>query len=127
MKRLMHILSLGLLIAAGQAHADNHVMGWQTFKVSDAQKDRPVKGLIWYPAHDDARVKRIQSNGVWVGVDAAKKATPLRGKHPLVVLSHGMYGNERNQNWLAAALVSKGVHRSFPQPPRHVYLAARSR
>ncbi|WP_293451262.1 alpha/beta fold hydrolase [Planktotalea sp.] len=108
MKRLMHILSLGLLIAAGQAHADNHVMGWQTFKVSDAQKDRPVKGLIWYPAHDDARVKRIQSNGVWVGVDAAKKATPLRGKHPLVVLSHGMYGNERNQNWLAAALVSKG-------------------
>ena len=108
MKRLLHILSLGLFIAAGQAHADDQVMGWQTFKVSDAQTDRPLKGLVWYPAQDDAPVKRIQTNGVWVGVDATKKATPLAAKHPLVVLSHGMYGNERNQNWLAEALVSKG-------------------
>ena len=108
MKRLLHILSLGMLIAAGQAHADDTVMGWQKFKVSDAQTERPVSGLIWYPAHDDTRVTRIQSNGVWVGVDAAKKATPLAGTHPLVVLSHGMYGNERNQNWLAEALVSQG-------------------
>lgn len=108
MKRLLHILSLSLLIAAGQAHADDQVMGWQKFKVSDAQKDRPIKGLIWYPAKDDAKVKRVQSNGVWVGVDAAKKATPLEGAHPLVALSHGMYGNERNQNWLADALVAQG-------------------
>jgi len=81
MKRLLHILSLGVLIAAGQVYADENTMGWQKFKVSDAQKDRPVSGLIWYPAENDARVKRIQSNGVWVGVDAAKKATPKTGWH----------------------------------------------
>jgi predicted dienelactone hydrolase len=108
MKRLIHILCLSLLIGAGQAHAEDQVLGWQKFKVKDAQKDRPIEGLVWYPAENDARVKRIQSNGVWVGVDAAKKATPLEGQRPFVVLSHGMYGNERNQNWLAEALVTKG-------------------
>ena len=108
MKRLLHILSLGLLIIAGQAHASEQVLGWQKFKVNDAQKERPLKGLLWYPAHSDAPVKRIHSNGVWVGVEAAKQATPLAGEHPLVVLSHGMYGNERNQNWLAEALVKAG-------------------
>ncbi len=123
MKRLLHILSLGVLIAAGQVYADENTMGWQKFKVSDAQKDRPVSGLIWYPAENDARVKRIQSNGVWVGVDAAKKATPLAGTHPLVVLSHGMYGNERNQNWLAQALVSQGyVVASLSHPGTSTWL-----
>ncbi|WP_439143290.1 alpha/beta hydrolase family protein [Planktotalea sp.] len=108
MKRLLHILSLGLCIAAAQAYADTTVMGWQTLSVTDAQKERPIEGLLWYPAQDDTRVERIQSNGVWIGVDAAKNATPVEGKHPLVVLSHGMYGNARNQNWLAQALVSEG-------------------
>lgn len=73
MKRLLHILSLSLLIAAGQAQANDQVMGWQKFSTNDADRHRPLSGLIWYPAKNDARVKRIQSNGVWVGVDAAKK------------------------------------------------------
>jgi predicted dienelactone hydrolase len=30
------------------------------------------------------------------------------GKHPLVLLSHGMYGNHRNQAWLASILTKQG-------------------
>ena len=46
MKRIIHILCLSLLIGAGQAHAEDQVMGWQKFKVKDAQKDRPIKESV---------------------------------------------------------------------------------
>jgi len=38
----------------------------------------------------------------------AQGASLVPGSHPLVVLSHGMFGNANNQAWLAQALVELG-------------------
>ena len=51
---------------------------------------------------------RFHGNAVWVGIEAIGDAEPASGKFPLVVLSHGMYGNAMNQSWLASELAKRG-------------------
>ena len=87
--------------------SENPTTGMRDFAIKD-NNARKLEGTLWYPASPDARVKRQHSNGVWVGVDVAKKGEPIEGTFPLVVLSHGMYGKARNQNWLAHDLVQQG-------------------
>lgn len=109
MKHFFHMLALTLSIGAGQmAAAEDYHPGMRKIAIKDGNKDRPLSGTLWYPADPAARLKRQHSNGVWVGVEVAKKATPAAGTFPLVILSHGMYGNARNQNWLAVELAKEG-------------------
>ena len=51
---------------------------------------------------------RRTATQLWLGIDAIPKAEPATGRFPLVVLSHGMYGNAMNQSWLAADLAARG-------------------
>jgi predicted dienelactone hydrolase len=124
MKHLAHILALLFALTAGQATGQakaqtsvqktaqngiqDHAIGLRKITVSDGDRTRPLKGLLWYPAAPDTRMRQTHSNGVWVGVPAAKRAKLAQGTFPLLVLSHGMMGNKRNQNWLAADLVRAG-------------------
>lgn len=70
--------------------------------------ERELKGFLWYPTLSDAAPREMLNNPVWRGVDVVEDAEPAPGPHPLVVLSHGMYGNAMNQAWLADALAEKG-------------------
>ncbi|MFC6587172.1 alpha/beta hydrolase family protein [Sulfitobacter pacificus] len=108
MKNILHIAALTLALTANSVLAQEVRTGLSDLKISDARRDRPLEGFIWYPTKETARLKAHQSNGVWQGIQAIEDAEPLTGKRPFVVLSHGMYGNARNQNWLADALVQHG-------------------
>lgn len=70
--------------------------------------DRPLEGFVWYPTMETEGSVRAHGNQVWEAIRAIPHAPPASGLRPLVVLSHGMYGNARNQAWLAAALTQAG-------------------
>ena len=106
MKHLIHILALTLGITAGHASAETFTPAMRSILIEDAV--RPMEAILWYPTAHGAPMQQVHRNGVWVGVEVANDAQPMAGAHPLVILSHGMYGNARNQNWLAVELVKAG-------------------
>lgn len=70
--------------------------------------DRPLDGYVWYPTTQVNGATAAHGNKVWQDLPVMKDAPIVAGPHPLVVLSHGMFGNANNQAWLAQALVAKG-------------------
>jgi len=54
---------------------------------------------------------------VFFGTLALKDAAPAAGEHPLVVISHGIFGNWINQVWLAGALAQQGYIVASPNHP----------
>ncbi|NNK15914.1 MAG: alpha/beta fold hydrolase [Sulfitobacter sp.] len=108
MKHILHMTALALAMTASAVVAENPVTALADLQVTDDRTDRPLEGFVWYPTADTQAVQTHHGNPVWQGIEAVKDADALPGKYPLVVLSHGMYGNAMNQSWLADALVAKG-------------------
>lgn len=108
MNNLLHIAALGLALTSNAVLAEEYHTGMRDLAVTDTRTDRPLEGSLWYPTAQSEGFEQLQSSGVWKGIRAIPDAQAVAGKHPFVVLSHGMYGNSRNQNWLATALVQKG-------------------
>ena len=98
------LLALILLPQAAKAHQT----GLMEFTVSDQAGGRNTNGFIWYPADQSEKLVAALGNPVWEPIQVAPEAEPLPGKRPLVILSHGMFGNARNQAWLAEGLVARG-------------------
>ena len=82
------------------------ITGMQLLNIAD--ETRPLMGAVWYPTDEDADTVGAHGNAVWQPIQVAPDAAPQDGAHPLVVLSHGMFGNHRNQAWLAQGLVAQG-------------------
>ncbi|ABD53650.1 alpha/beta hydrolase family protein [Jannaschia sp. CCS1] len=80
--------------------------GMTQLRIADAS--RPLEGFLWYPTQDTSNPVRAHGNAVWEAIRVVPDAAPADGARPLVVLSHGMYGNARNQAWLAAELTAQG-------------------
>lgn len=76
--------------------------------VADPEGRRDLDGWIWYPTNSDAPQTAVMGNAVWASVDALRDAEPAIGQYPLVLMSHGMYGNIFNQAWLARELAQRG-------------------
>lgn len=68
---------------------------------------RPLSGHVLYPGHGGAATE-FAGNPVWRKTAVAEGAAPAEGPRPLVILSHGMFGNRFNQAWLAARLAEAG-------------------
>lgn len=96
-----------ITLLSGAASASD--VGFKTLSLSAENPDqRALKGGIWYPSQDDQPTQKIADNIVFFGEDVRPNATPLAGHHALVILSHGLSGNWRNQGWLATELVRQG-------------------
>ena len=91
-----------------QAKAQPYQTGLIPLHVVDTQQERPLNGFIWYPTEETHGFKKHHENAVWVGIEAIPDAKPATGPFPLIVLSHGMFGNARNQSWLAVELAKQG-------------------
>ncbi|MFC4215848.1 alpha/beta hydrolase family protein [Pseudophaeobacter arcticus] len=76
--------------------------------ISDPAGQRDLDGLLWYPTEASAPLTYDFESKVWVGTQVVRDASPAPGRFPLVVLSHGMFGNALNQAWLAGALAKRG-------------------
>lgn len=108
MNNYLHMTTLSLAMAASGVLAEAPQTGLADLVVADSRTDRPLEGFVWYPTDQQAGFESHHNNPVWQGIEAVKDAPTSAGKRPLVVLSHGMYGNAMNQSWLADALVAEG-------------------
>lgn len=72
--------------------------------------DRLVTGAIWYPTQDtDAPIVSLGENPVFYGSPARVDAALPEGRHPVVLLSHGLGGHVMSLRWLATALAEEGA------------------
>lgn len=69
--------------------------------------ERALTAHALYPSTGGS-VEPFAANAVWQGTSVQVGGTPTDGAKPLVVLSHGVWGNRFNQVWLAERLVSEG-------------------
>ena len=110
----MRIVAIGAaltaLLVAGPASAAEvpppYPIGLAELHV--AHVERPLDGRVWYPSLPEGEPERLGENRVWRGFDARPDAPVAAGRFPLLVLSHGLFGNYWNQSWLAAALAESG-------------------
>lgn len=88
--------------------AEDYQTGLIELNILDADGDRHIKGFLWYPTEETDGVLNAHGNAVWESIKVIPDAQPAAGQKPLLVLSHGMFGNARNQAWLAADLTARG-------------------
>ncbi|MCY0094513.1 alpha/beta hydrolase family protein [Hoeflea ulvae] len=108
MKRFLQMATIVVATMASSAQAQNYQTGLADLTIADTAGQRDLEGFVWYPTTETEELSEQHSNQVWAGIKAIKDARPAAGQHPLVVLSHGMYGNAMNQSWLASALAQRG-------------------
>lgn len=107
--RLKTFVATGLLLALSTlAHAQPFKPAMADLQIIDAEGDRHLSGLIWYPTEASGPLSLDIESMVWESNEVILGGEPAKGRFPLVVLSHGMYGNAHNQAWLASALAQRG-------------------
>ena len=74
-----------------------------------AHHGRTVSGAIYYPSAGGGTPEIYADNPVFVGVPVLKDAAIAHGRHPLVLMSHGMGGHVRSLGWLSTALAERGA------------------
>ncbi|MBL1422595.1 MAG: alpha/beta fold hydrolase [Alphaproteobacteria bacterium] len=99
---------LSLAFGATALAAEEFQTGLTDLAIIDTDGDRNIQGYLWYPTHQTDGLTREHGNGVWEAISVIRGAGPVSGQHPLVILSHGMFGNARNQAWLAKSLTERG-------------------
>lgn len=82
--------------------------GITTVRFHDEVRDRPLVTEIWYPVDDSTHANHVE--GLWVRCPEARDA-PLKlssTKYPLIVMSHGNWGDRMNNSWIAETLAANG-------------------
>ena len=83
--------------------------GYTTSALEVEHRNVPLDLHIWYPTKQDKSTTALGKNAVFKGVSVQLDALPSKGKHPLVLLSHGSGGNAVNLGWIAAELAVRGM------------------
>jgi len=99
---------LSLALSTTSLSAQDNQVGVADLQISDPEGDRHIQGYLWYPTDQTDGQIDAHGNAVWEAISVIHNAPPAAGKRPLVLLSHGMFGNARNQAWLAQDLIQKG-------------------
>jgi len=102
------IALMSATLLASSVAAQDYQTGLTNLNILDTDGDRHIEGYFWYPTDATDGFTHAHGNAVWETIQVIPSAEPVDGKKPLLVLSHGMFGNARNQAWLASALTKKG-------------------
>ncbi|MGO1118873.1 alpha/beta hydrolase family protein [Rhodovibrionaceae bacterium A322] len=108
MKSLLPVMAFCLFALVSVGRAQAFEAGMTTLQIPEKDGQRALEGLLWYPTDATGPLSPDVVSKVWLSNLVVKEAESAPGPFPLVVLSHGMYGNALNQAWLAAALARKG-------------------
>ncbi|SDH86658.1 alpha/beta hydrolase family protein [Alloyangia pacifica] len=108
--RLTGLALAALLAAPGYAEGDKTGVGVSSMIRPEANFGRGLSMTIWYPAQTGGGASELVGrNAVFEGTPAQREASPLPGKLPLVLLSHGgRRSSEQSGAWLAARLAEGG-------------------
>lgn len=108
MKLTLSIPFAVIMAFAGSGQAQTYQPAMAALEIADPAGDRDLAGFLWYPTDATGPLSYDFESDVWAGTQVVKDAAPAEGLFPLVVLSHGMFGNAYNQAWLAGALARQG-------------------
>lgn len=108
MKSILFILTAFFAAHTVSAQAQEYQPAMAALEIADTDGGRDLEGLVWYPTEATGPTTLDFRSEVWVGTHVVSDAEFADGRFPLLVLSHGMFGNARNQAWLAAALAKQG-------------------
>ncbi|MEO1679250.1 MAG: hypothetical protein AAFU80_13950 [Pseudomonadota bacterium] len=89
--------------------ADAEPAGLSAISMFAPHHQRAVEGAVFYPTLGEGAPARFGANAVFEGVDVREGALLREGRHPIVLLSHGLGGNIRTLAWLAAGLAQRGA------------------
>jgi predicted dienelactone hydrolase len=92
------------------AYAGEAKLGTRTFSFND-ERVREITTEIWYPAADTAHEIAFAPRPFFKPIQIAREAAyccESENGRPLVVISHGVFGNRFSQGWLARTLVTHG-------------------
>lgn len=108
MKRFLLIFAAALAACIVPASAQTYQAGMREMAIPAPTGQRDLTGLLWFPTEAKGPMRNDFDSAVWVATPVVKDAQPTKGPFPLVVLSHGLFGNAYNQAWLAAAMARRG-------------------
>jgi predicted dienelactone hydrolase len=99
--------AIALMLASTAAFADP--AGYKDLSIDAPHHNRPLTGALYYPSAGGGTPETYAENPVFIGVPVIKDAAIAQGKHPLVLLSHGMGGHVRSLGWLSTVLAERGA------------------
>lgn len=109
MRLRLPLATVFAFVLAANAHAgEAYQTGLVELNILDTDGDRHMSGYLWYPTQETEGKTPALGGAVWEGISVIPNAEPTVGRYPFLVMSHGMYGNARNQAWLASALTKTG-------------------
>ncbi len=107
----MH-LAKSLLVSAMLAFATQafaaEAPGLIERQIDAPHHSRSMPMAIWYPA-TEGTTEMFAANAIFQGGEVRRGAPLPDGKHPVVLLSHGMGGSYLSLNWLASGLAARGA------------------
>lgn len=83
--------------------------GVRELSIDAPHHGRALTGAIYYPSTGGGALEIYAENPVFVGMPVLKNAEMATGKHPLVLMSHGMGGHIRSLGWLSTGLAEQGA------------------
>ena len=108
MKLISLVLAMTFAAQTSVAQPLTSQSGMAALEISGGEHSQNLEGFIWYPTQATGPVTLDFDSAVWVGSPVVRDAPPAKGVFPLIVVSHGMYGNAWNQAWFANALARQG-------------------
>lgn len=106
MQRSAYLIIILYILLPHVIHAQ-HTIGQATREWTDPARSRKLITEIWYPTAASSENAAV-SLPIYELPPTVREATPLSGKHPLVVLSHGTGGDRFGLAWLGTALAAEG-------------------
>ncbi|AZO10092.1 MULTISPECIES: alpha/beta hydrolase [unclassified Mesorhizobium] len=114
---LSRLLSAVVLTVAFSAASQAAEIGMREIFVAAPERGRDLQVFVWYPAEAGGEAVLLGDNKVFKGVPALKNAPLVKGRFPLVVLSHGSGGRVQGMAWLATELARAGFIVAGPNHP----------
>jgi predicted dienelactone hydrolase len=105
MKKL--ILAAALAAFPSLAYAED-MTGLRLMPVMAKHHAKVIESAVWYPGSGGKSIT-FGENPVFKGVTVQEGAEVSPGRHPVVLLSHGMFGNVRSLGWLGVGLAERGA------------------
>ena len=114
LSRLLSTAALAVAIAAPVRAAE---VGVRDIKVAAPERGRDLAVTVWYPAAAGGEPVLVGDNKVFKGAPASMNAPLMKGRFPLIVLSHGSGSRVQGMAWLATELASAGFVVAGPNHP----------
>lgn len=99
-------IAANIFFTASYLTAEEYPVGLAEIKMPDPK--RPLNVRLWYPATSGDKMALTDDNAIFYGLKVTTSKV-ADGKFPLIILSHGLNGNRRNQGWLATYLAARGM------------------